>query len=117
MSKTSLVTVKVLRSHPDFSTHPGEVLDLSRETFDKYAEKGPFFEEITAKEAARAHAATPAVETAAAPAVGEMAVPPAAGVKTAADAAKAVEKATHSTAKAAPAALLGLKSIAKSTDK
>jgi hypothetical protein len=87
MSKT--VHVKVLRSHPDFSVHPGEVTELSTEKFEKYAEKGPFFRKATAEEV-EAHKA--ALETATAPQKTERAVLPAGAPKTPAEAAKTLEK-------------------------
>ncbi|MGY3091089.1 hypothetical protein ACVWYF_004153 [Hymenobacter sp. UYAg731] len=92
------VHAKVLRTHPGYTAHPGEIITLTRAEFDKYAESGPFFEESSAKEAAAAHAQT---ETATAPAAAETAVVPATGVKTSADVAKTLEKGVEKAAKTA----------------
>lgn len=104
MSKSATVHAKVLRSHPDISAHPGESIELSREKFDHYAEKGAFFGEITAKEAKQADSAT---ETATAPEAAERAVAPvvapavvAETTETRAKAPKTAEKAPKVDAKA-----------------
>jgi len=96
MSKT--VHAKVLRSHPDFSLHPGEITELSTEKFDKYAEKGAFFRKATPEEV-KAHES--ALETATVPKGDEQAVLPVAAPKTPAEVAKTLEKGAKEAEKAA----------------
>lgn len=96
MSKT--VHAKVLRTHPDFSLHSGEVTELSTEKFEKYAEKGAFFRKATPDEV-KAHES--ALETATVPQDTELAVLPVGGPKTPAEAAKTLEKGAKEAAKAA----------------
>ena len=95
MSKT--VHAKVLRSHPDFSVHPGEITEMNAEKFEKYAEKGPFFRKATAEEV-KAHEA--ALETATQPAPTERAMLPAGAPTTPAEAAKTLEKGAKEAEKA-----------------
>lgn len=91
------VHAKVLRSHPDFSVHPGEITELSAEKFDEYAEKGAFFRKATAEEV-KAHES--ALETATAPPATERATLPAGAPKTPAEAAKTLEKGAKEAEKA-----------------
>lgn|GEM_PF-4107197 len=87
MPKT--VHAKVLRSHPDFSHHPGEVVELSDDTFEKYTQNEGFFRKATAEEV---EAASATLETATVPQADEQAVVPAAAPKTPEEAAKLLEK-------------------------
>lgn len=96
MPKT--VHAKVLRSHPDFSVHPGEVTELPTEKFEEYAEKGAFFRKATPEEV---KAYESALETATAPQADERAVLPVGAPKTPAEAAKTLEKGAKEVEKAA----------------
>ncbi len=83
------VHAKVLRTHPDFSHRPGEIVEITPETFEKYEEKGGFFAKATPEEVKNAAHQN---ETATVPQADERAVVPAAIPKTAADAAKTLAK-------------------------
>ena len=81
---------KVLRAHPDFSHHMGEIVEIDSAKMAEYNDQSPFFGPATPAEITRQQALT---ETATLPVASEKAVLPPSGAKTPEQAAKTLETA------------------------